>query len=239
MLSIISILGGGGLLGGIVMLVLRPALRGAAGGFLKGIPPKVWAAIAAVALLGGGVWWVNHKIDAAYDRGRAEMKIERDAAWQGAFDLMKQTSEKWKAGFEAKARALADEERKHHEQDLRRNAAVADDLRLRGPGAATAPRCRPIGDPGPGTAASGAVSAPAGPDAPGPDVPADGGQAIVPWGWLVQRAQEHDDLLSEVSTWRRWYPRQADALRQAKRELPSPEFGQHPPAEPPPAAPGP
>lgn len=241
--TIFSILTGGGVLGFVAMMVLRPALRTAAGGFLQGVPPKVWAAIAAVALLGAGVWLVHHKIDAAYARGtkegRAAMKLERDAAWQLAFDKMKQTSEKWKAGYETKARLLSEEERKHHEQDLRRNAADADALRLRGPGAAGAPRCRPLGDPGSGAGAGGRGGAPAGPDAPGPEVPADGGQAVVPWNWLVQRAREHDDLLSEVTTWRRWYPKQADALLKAKRDLPSPEFGSHPPADPQPPAPAP
>ncbi len=36
-----------------------------AGGFLKRIPPKVWIAIAAVALLVAGVIWHGHKVHSA------------------------------------------------------------------------------------------------------------------------------------------------------------------------------
>lgn len=72
MLSILSILTGGGLLGGIVMLVLRPALRSAAGGFARAVPRWVWLAFAS-GLLAGGLWW----------RG-SHYRDQRDvlAAWQ-------------------------------------------------------------------------------------------------------------------------------------------------------------
>lgn len=69
---LLSILTGGGLLGGIAMLVLRPALRTAAGGFARAVPGWVWVLLAALALT-GGLWW----------RG-SHYRDQRDtlAAWQ-------------------------------------------------------------------------------------------------------------------------------------------------------------
>jgi len=74
-------------------------------------------------------------------------------------------------------------------------AADADGLRVSGPGKA---RCPAIpASPGNGTR-------PAKPDAPGPALP-PGDRAAVPWPWLVQRGQEHDQLLAEVQAWRTWH----------------------------------
>jgi hypothetical protein len=56
-------------------------------------------------------------------------------------------------------------------------------------------------------------------------MPAEDGFAIVPWGWLVTRAQEHDELISEAITWRAWKKEQDELLLQRKRELPDPAFG--------------
>lgn len=56
MLSILSILTGGGLLGGIVMMVVRPKLRSAAAGAAGTVPGWVWVALGAVLLV-GGLWW--------------------------------------------------------------------------------------------------------------------------------------------------------------------------------------
>lgn len=71
--TIFSILTGGGLLGSIVMMVVRPKLRAAAAGAAKTVPGWVWAALGALALL-GGLWW----------RG-SHYRDQRDelAKWQG------------------------------------------------------------------------------------------------------------------------------------------------------------
>lgn len=74
----------------------------------------------------------------------------------------------------------------------RRIAADARTLSVSGPGKAA---CHPA------PVATGHGAGPAKPDAPRPALPPDD-RAAVPWPWLVQRAQEHDQLLNEVNAWR-------------------------------------
>jgi hypothetical protein len=81
-------------------------------------------------------------------------------------------------------------------EDNRRIAGDAESLRVRGPGAAL---CRPAP-----AAPSGRIAVTAKPDAAGPALPpAD--SAAVPWPWLIQRSEEHDQLLAEVEAWRTWH----------------------------------
>jgi hypothetical protein len=82
------------------------------------------------------------------------------------------------------------------DEENRRIAGDADTLRLRGPGKAV---CPPVsGAPGEHQQAT--------PDTnvAGPSLPTDE-RAAVPWNWLVQRAQEHDELLNENKAWRDWH----------------------------------
>jgi hypothetical protein len=75
---------------------------------------------------------------------------------------------------------------------------IADDarsLRVSGPGKS---RCAAV----PAASSNGASAAK--PDAAGPSLPpAD--SAAVPWDWLTTRAEEHDQLLNEVTAWRAWH----------------------------------
>jgi hypothetical protein len=82
------------------------------------------------------------------------------------------------------------------DEENRRIAGDADTLRLRGPGKAV---CPPVS-----TAPSEHQQAAPKPDVTGPSLPPDE-RAAVPWNWLVQRAQEHDELLNEVQAWRDWH----------------------------------
>jgi hypothetical protein len=86
------------------------------------------------------------------------------------------------------------------------NAALAAALSLRGPGAA-ASRCGPVSGPRPSTSTG----------QPGHSAPAAGAPpagvlaedwATVPWRWLVNVVQQHDDVTSEAQAWRNQYARQ-------------------------------
>lgn len=213
-----TILSSLGLTGLGLALWLVPGLRD----FLRGLPWQVWAAIAALALIAGGLWWHGRAVAAAHDAAFAAGRAHEAARWQGAFATMQQASNQWKTNYETAAAALSTERRLRHAEDLGRIAAAADDLRLRGPGKAAAPACRPIADPGAGTAAGGPVIGAAEPDAPRPGMPAPDGPdqfALVPWGWLVQRAEEHDRLLSEALAWRAHDAEQRALLLDRRAEL--------------------
>jgi hypothetical protein len=85
--------------------------------------------------------------------------------------------------------------RKATDETQAANAATAHALRMSGPGKA---RCPSV----PRSAGNGAPVAK--PDAAGPPLPpAD--LAAVPWDWLSDRAEEHDQLLAEVQAWRTWH----------------------------------
>lgn len=190
------------------------------------VPRWVWLTLLVVTLVVGAVWLhqrhANAMLEAAYEQGQKD----RDAAWQTRFDEMQAAANDWKTKYEQASATLANERRQRHEETLRHNAELADALRLSGPGRASAARCRPIDNSGLSGASGGDGSTPSDPNAPGPGVPEHDGDAIVPWGWLVRRGEEHDALLSEVVTWRSWYAEQKDLFEQEVRELPVPEFGQ-------------
>lgn len=225
--TLLSILTGGGLVGGLALLVLRPALRDTAFGLLRSIPPRMIWAIAAMAAIFGAVLWHNHTVTRAYERGKAAGGAVRDTAWKAAFDEMHRGALLWKRNYEAEAARRTQLERQIHVQNLSRNSAAAGDLRLRGPGRAAA--CR-----GPGlgagiSARTGGHDSPVAPgDAPGTPLPAGDGFAVVPWGWIVERAKERDDLLSEALTWRSWYYDQQrlrnELIKKYERDFPKPAF---------------
>ena len=234
-----SLLGLGSVGGIVAALVFIPGLREAAFLMLRGLPGWAWGALVGLALLGGVGWWHVHAVHAAFDQGKVAGIAASDAKWQGAFDQMQHASEIWRANYITISTALSDKLGARYAQDLRDNAAAADDLRLRGPGKAAA--CgRSIDHPGVPGSAAGAGPAPAAPDAPRPKLPADDGFAVVPWGWLVDRAREHDNLLAEVATRRAWYDQQKtlydDQVAQLRTTFPEPAFGKDPNAS---AAPGP
>lgn len=224
MLTLLSILTGGGLIGGIAMLILRPALRATAMGILQSIPARIWYALAIMAVLFGLVWWHGSTVNAAREEGRLSGRAEV----QTEIDLWRQAAQDWKRATDHKTQTISILIGERYDQDLRRNAALADDLRLRGPGKAAA--CNGSGRDTGMAASSGEYLGPAAPaDAPRDQVPAGDWYAIVPWGWLVQRAEDHDRLLSESNAWRTWYDGQRRAHEAAiaalRAKMPEPEFG--------------
>lgn len=224
---ILSLLGGGGAIGALLFFV--PGLRAALSGILAAVPPKVWAVIAALAVLGGLFWWHGHAVDAAREEGRAAGRAAADLEWKTAFDKQREASRQWRTNFEAAQGALSQALEESYEADLRTNAARADALRLSGPGRASAARCGPSPHSGVAAGTGGYEQTAPGPDAPGPGMPENDRYAIVPWPWLVQRAEEFDALRAENLTWRRWNDQQRalhnEAVRKLRAQMPEPEFG--------------
>lgn len=175
------------------------------GGFLKAVPRWVWIAIAIGLALLGAYLWHQHAAgkalkaadQAGYDRAKAE-----DAA------ALKQLREK-AAQATGAGRAIADDTRSKNDETNRAVRADAADLLLRGPGAS---RCRPVGNPAVPATGGQPQPAPAATDAARAllsvdDRLTDG--AVVPWRWLVARAEASDLDRAEVIAWRNWYQRQA------------------------------
>lgn len=84
--------------------------------------------------------------------------------------------------------------KERNDEQNRRIAADVSALRLSGPGKAVCP-----GNPGAAAAPVRQQQAAAAADAPGSPLPPSD-RAAVSWAWLVQRAQEHDELLSKVQS---------------------------------------
>jgi hypothetical protein len=159
-------------------------------------------------LIIAGYFIHQHYAHKAIDRAKLEQKAADDKAFAGKLaDVAKRAAE-ISTKAEGVARSIADLERTRHEETVRHNAADAA-LLMRGAGAA-ASHCRPVSNSAPSTGTGGYVSSAPVSDAAGSQVPA-GDWALVPWDWLVLRAQEHDDLLSRAVTVNRNDKLQRDA----------------------------
>lgn len=180
-------------------------------GFLKRVPRWVWIALAAAAIIAGGVIWHQHRAHAAIAAAKADQKAADDAAWQKKLDRAHADALAWKSRAEQQGASIARLNKEKHDVEIRDHAAVADALSLRGPGAA-ASHCRPGDHSSAAALAGGRNQAAASADAARPQVPA-GDWALVPWDWLVRRGQEHDDLLTDELT-----RRTADAQQRAAWE---------------------
>ena len=126
-----------------------------------------------------------------------DARHDRDA-WRKQYTELKAQIDK--ADAEARKSAatiakLSKELKDRTDEDNRRIAGDANSLRVSGPGKAA---CRPA------PAASGNDKGGSKPDASGPPLPPDE-RAAVPWGWLTDRAEEHDQLRAEAQAWHDWY----------------------------------
>jgi hypothetical protein len=199
------------------------------GASIAKVPRWAWIALAVVLLLVAGAIWHHHKAQAAIDDAVSAAVTARDAQWQKRLDQAQADALAWKGKAEANARTISDLKRKQHDEDLRRIADDAGDLRLRGPGAAAAPDCRPGDHPGlPAAAGRPEQSGRAGSAAPGALPAANGAAglsgavaerlAIVPWGWLVDVGKGSDDSRAENLTWRSWYADQYAAWERMRQQ---------------------
>lgn len=215
---------------GIVTGAAIAARISGARALLARLPRDVWIALAVVALVVAGVVWHRHEASAALDAARAGQKASDEAAFAKKIEAARKQAQEIRRNAERLEATIAALNRRIHDEQVRDNAAHASALLMRGPGAATS-YCRP-GDHPAASAGAGRrdASAPLG-DASGPRVsPANGASvlatgeaeqwAVVPWTWLVTRAQEHDDLLATEETRRRDGAQQRAAWERMRSQPP-------------------
>lgn len=153
--------------------------------FFAPIPWQAWLALGiALCVLLGALWHGKKVRQFGEERYTAGVKAERDRAEAAA---------KTQA---AKDERIAGKIKEQNREEADRINRDADTLRLSGPGRA---RC-----PAPAKPANGREPQPRLPDVAGPEMPADD-RAAVPWGWLVQRAEQCDLNRAEVLAWRDWH----------------------------------
>ena len=215
----LSLLGGGGAIGALLWFI--PGAREILSGIARAIPPRVWLAIAVLALIGAGVWWFNHAVDIAYKQGRKDGSAARDQAWHGAIAAWNRTADVLRARAEAADRARSELERQIHDQEVRTIDARARSLLLRGPGKAGFACGRSEQDAGLSASPGGRDPAGGAADDGMAGLPADEPMATVPWPELVERARAADEDRAEVTAWRRWYAGQSAAWAARKAAPPA------------------
>lgn len=153
---------------------------------IKAIPWQAWIAILVAAAFLLAIHNRNHWKHVATERQAelAQLHSQVDAADRAARQA------------EAQASKISQQLRNRTDEENSRIAGDARTLSLRGPGKAI---CTAVpASPG------GHEQGPPNTDVAGPALPTDD-RAAVPWPWLVTRAQEHDELLNEVTAWRTWH----------------------------------
>lgn len=163
---------------------------------------RVWMLVAALAF----AWhWHHGKVKAAdragYSRAMGEVEGKAIAL---------------KTKIDTLTTKISTELRSRNDEENRRIARDAGALRLRGPGKAACPAGARLPSGSGGYISPGGLG-----DAAGSQVP-DRDRAAVPWGWLVDRAEEHDADRAEVVTWREWYRKMVAAWPKAGRPQPAP-----------------
>jgi hypothetical protein len=154
----------------------------AVGGFLS--RHSIWLTVSLCLCLAWGVdHIICHRHAAHVEKQLARLEAANDDARSQVTKADTQIAaltKQLKDAKDAQSRAIADDARS---------------LRVSGPGKS---RCAAV----PASADNGA--SPAKPDAAGPSLPPTD-SAAVPWDWLTTRAEEHDQLLNEVTAWRAWH----------------------------------
>jgi len=164
---------------------------------LKSVPRWVWLLAALVGILALGSCWHGRRVK-AHDN---TIIAARDAYWKDKLDKAHLDALSWKQQAEETHAAIAADLRNRNDETLRHNAAVADSLRLRGPGKAS---CRQGDNSSVAVSPGGRDEAAGNADAARSGVPEQDG-AGVSWGWLVDRSEQCDANRSEAETWRRWH----------------------------------
>lgn len=204
-------------IGGVIGSIAASAIFGRAKNFIKSIPREVWIGLAVVIFLVAAVLWHNShaasQLKLAYEQGFSD----RDKQLDEALNAMEKEATAWKKKYETASIALSTTQRKLHDETLRSNAARADALRVRGPGAAQACRGSNYSTGLPATSSVGGAAG-GQTDADGSGVLADD-RAAVPWSWLVSRAESCDADRDEVLQWRNWYPAQKNLYEDSRRAL--------------------
>jgi hypothetical protein len=184
---------------------------------LKLVPSWVWYLLLGAIACHFALAWHAGKVR-AHDQA---VIAARDAQWQKRLDSEHAAAISYRTKYEQAQAELSQTLKEKHDAQVRSNASDASDLRLRGPGKAAAPDCGPGYHPSPPAAVVRPERDTAGADVAAGQVPSADGVAgvpvaagstvrdqsfaIVPWSWLVDRAQEFDNLLDEVKTDHEWH----------------------------------
>lgn len=171
-------------IGASVMLKMSPVGR-----LLKAIPRPVWIALGAALLLLLGFWWHGRQVKA--------FGAERFAA---GYAKAVEDGKKRVRKVEQNSAKITTEIRSKSDEEIRRNSHRADDLRLRGPGAAACV------NPGLPTGSGGHGEAGGQADAAGAGVPQQDRIAL-PFAYAVDQAEVADANRVEVLAWREWHAR--------------------------------
>jgi hypothetical protein len=181
---------------------------------ISAIPPKVKLALLAIAAAVLLYFVHQHQVGKLIATTKAAQKAADDAAWQKRLDQGRADAIAWRERATQQGAAIARLNKEKHDAEIRDHAALADALSMRGPGAA-ASHCGPDGHSSAAAVAGGRNEAAADAHAAGSQVPA-GDWAVVPWSWLVDRAREHDDLLTDEATRRAADKQQREAWEQLR-----------------------
>ena len=224
---ILSLLGGGGVIGAALFFI--PGLGLAISRIVAAIPPKVWFGIAAAIALGLAFWLHQSHASQEIADARAAGKAEGIAEMRAEVAKIHADAVRWRDNYQITADQLSTAKRRLFDDEIRSTAALADALRLRGPGKAAAPACGRSGDSaGPSANTSGHEPAGGPVDAPVAPMSPDEPLAVLPWSGVTRFGEYHDEDRTEVLTWRSWYLAQAEILRLAKQKLPTPKLGNQP-----------
>jgi hypothetical protein len=173
------------------------AVLAAAGARLKQISPRTWLIIGCVvAALLGALWahhWYSGQIKAAEKRGS-------DAAYAHVAEQAQKLTSRANALNGKLAKAFQEKNREENS----RIARAADDLRLRGPGAA---RCTAF--PGLSAAARGSQSSDRSGDASVAGLRNEERTDLIalPFAPTIDFGEQHDAFRAEAISWREWYAR--------------------------------
>jgi hypothetical protein len=173
----------------------------------------------------------RHRHDALFalhqHAAHAALKKADQAGYQRAKDEDAKTLAQMRARAvkaEENATKITQQVRTKHDQEVQANAAAADAVRVRGPGAAG---CRPVQHPAFPAAASVDGAGHRQADAAVAQVPSGEGESrtlrIALVAGAVALGKQDDDLIAEVPAWRDWYPLKVaewDKLRKPIGELP-------------------
>lgn len=154
------------------------------------IPWQVWAIVIGLLLLWRAHAWHEREV--------------RQADVAGYTRAMNHMADKART-LADKADKLADEIRRKSDEEARTIADRADNLSLRGPGAARCPTTPSSAAPGRHQPGGGQA------DDPGAGVPPED-RAAVPWTWLVRQGEVCDLNRNEVLSWREWFSKLNDKL---------------------------
>jgi hypothetical protein len=167
---------------------------------LGGLLKRFWKPLAIVAAAVALFLLHQHFVH----KFRDKVVNDVNKAWQTKLDAEHAAAVAWKHKYDLSNAAMAQEIRKRHEETLRSDAVLANDLRVRGPGAA---RCGQGDHP---ITTAGAGGRDAGRGQAGAAVAAVPDQERVdliglPFTGTINAGQQCDGNRSEVISWREFY----------------------------------